>query len=547
MKRRGWIVTGALLALSLAVLLAVTALLTTERGLLFALHAAQRLAPGELSWASAEGRLIGPLTLEGLAYSDANGRYRIGRLALDWSPGRLLARRLSVHRLHLDQVDIVLPEPAAQAPTVAIEPGWSLPLELALREVRVRNLRLRRGADELVVVETFTTALSGGLEWLDIEHLHLRLDAAELRAHGRLGLGRQVASALELDWRAEPPGSAPLAAEGRLTGTWEQARLTQRFTAPVQAEAQLELRLPFSDLSWALEITLPPTALDRFRADWPAQRLGGKLQAHGTLTRAELGADLETDTAADALYPVRIEAALSAGTAAGDWRLQTLRLHQGEAQLNLSGEWQAATEQFSGHLEAQAFSWPPAGVPQLHIPTGELHLDGTPDAYRVQLEARLEGAQFPPGTLQAAGQGGREALRLERLRLETLDGVVQGQGDLAWTPQLRWDLQLSAENLDPGQYWPDWPGRLSARAHSTGADTGQGLTLSARVDQLAGTLRGYPVTGRGGVELQGDSLRLEAVRLHSGTARLELDGSLAADWALDWHLAAPQLEQLLPG
>jgi translocation and assembly module TamB len=546
MKRRGWIITVALLALPLAAVLAAAALLATERGLLFALHAAQRVAPGDLRWERVEGRLIGPLALEDVSYQDGTGVYRIGRLAFDWSPGRLLARRLSVHRLHLDDTEISLTKSAEKTPAEPSEPGWSLPLEIVLRDVQVRNLRVKSGAGEPVVIAELTTALSSGLEWVDIERLRLRLEPVEIDVSGRLGLGRQVATDLAVDWRAEPSGYTPLSGQGHLSGTWEQVRFTQRLTAPVAAQAQLDLREPFAELKWALEVALPVFKLTQIHPDWPAQQAGGKLKAGGTLAGGELVADLETDWSAQSLYPLGIELKLARGDE-GSLLVQPLTLRLGEGRLRLAGSWLPAEARFDARLDAQQLSWPPAGAARLGIPQGELLMSGTLEQYLFALSARIEGADIPAGDLQAEGRGGREALHLNRLHIATLDGVVQGQGDLAWAPQLRWDAQLSAENIDPGRQWPQWPGRLSARLHGSGADSEQGLNLTARIEKLAGELRGYPVGGSGAFVLHGETARVESVQLRSGDARLEVNGSVAAQWALDWRLQAPQLQQLMPG
>lgn len=546
MKRRGWIITGALLALPLAAVVAAAVLLATERGLHFSLHMAQRLAPGELGWTRAEGRLIGPLTVDGVSYRDAAGAYRIGRLDFDWSPGRLLARRLSVHRLHLDDIDIALADSNEDAPAQPIEPGWSLPLEIVLRDLRVRDLSVRSGAGEPVVIAEFGTALSSGLEWVDIERLVLRLAPIELSVQGRLGLGRQVATDLALGWRAEPPGYAALAGEGALSGTWEHLQLVQQLTAPIAAQAQLDLREPFAELQWALDLALPVFTLTQLHPEWPAQQVGGTLQGGGTLAGGELRAELQTDWAAPALYPLRAEVNLARGDD-GSVQLQPLALWQGEGRLRLAGSWLPGARRFEARLDAQQFRWPPAGEPQISVPQGELRAGGTLEEYLLTLAARLEGAAFPAGDIEADGRGSADALHLDRLRIAALDGVVQGQGELAWAPQLRWDAQLTAENVDPGQHWPDWPGRLSARVQSRGSDSEEGLELTARIEELAGELRGYPVGGSGAFALQGDTAQIERVQLRSGDARLEADGSVGSEWAIDWRLDAPQLQQLWPG
>jgi len=125
--------------------------------------------------------------------------------------------------------------------------------------------------------------------------------------------------------------------------------------------------------------------------------------------------------------------------------------------------------------------------------------------------------------------------------------VLQGSGQLSWAPHLQWDVQLQATDVDPGKQWPDWPGKLSLQVHSSGRDSVQGLALGVRIEQLTGVLRGYPVRGSGAITLQNGVSRIEAVQLHSGSAQLMLDGTLAEQWDLAWQLLAPDLRQLLPG
>lgn len=452
MKRRGWIALAALLALLLGMSTAATLLLTSERGLLLALQFAQRALPGELRWGAASGRLIGPLTLENVSYRDTRGEYRSARVHLDWSPGRLLARRLSVHALHLDAVEIAIADPARESDATPVEPGWTLPLELVVRDLAVNGLRVRRGAQAPIAVDSVKLAVASGLEWLDVQAFALHMPQGELRAQGRIGLGRDVASDLALDWRASPPGYAPLAAQGRIAGTWELLQIEQTFTAPQPAQLRMSIEQPFTALRWDGELTLPELALRTLQAEWPDLRISATLRAGGTL-----------------------------------------------------------------------------------------------EDYRLELAADAAGAELPPAALNATAQGDRHGLRIEALRMRALDGTIQGKGEVAWSPALRWEMRAQVEGIDPGRHWPDWPGRLSAQMNARGAHTEQRLALDARIDALAGELRGYPVRGSGALALEDGRMRLDSVRIQSGDARLAADGAVDAQWDVRWQVQAPQVRQLLPG
>ncbi len=544
-KRRTKIAVAGVVAVLLSLGLVVAGLLSTESGMNIALQLAQRAAPGSLTWQRATGRLIGPLQLEAVDYQDASGRYQIARIAFDWSPGRLLARRFSIHQLHLDDVRIALTETPPDPDPQPIVPGWRLPLELVLRDLAVNNLRIQIGNAEPLIIASLTGAASSGLEWLDIQQLQLDMAPLQVGVQGRLGLGRQMASDLALVWHMDLPGYAPVSAEGQLKGTWEESVLTQQFRTPLAAHARIEIQQPFADLHWVLELNTPVTLLTQINATWPAQQIGGTLRGSGTLASAELSADLQTDWAAPVLYPLRTELTVATGDD-GSLRVQPLLLRQGDSQLRLIGSWYAETERFTAHIEAQKFSWPLIGAAQMQIPEGELQLSGTVQDYQIKLAARLEGKDFPAADLQADGQGSQDGLRLDKVDLHTLDGVMNAQGQLAWAPQLRWDLQLDAADINPGKQWPAWPGKLSAQVRTTGSDSPQGLTLAARIAQLSGVLRGYPVSGTGAVTQQQGQTQVESVQLKSGDAQLDLNGSIAESWDLTWVLQAPDLAQLLP-
>lgn len=544
-KRPWWLLLGLILAVLFGSAAALTALLVTEGGLHLSLSLAQRFAPGELSWEQASGRLVGPLQFTNVRYLDGEADYRIKSFALEWSPGRLLARRLSVHKLHVDGVAIQLPA-SREDDSVPLEPGWELPLEIILRDVVLTDLRVRSGDAAPFELKVLRVAATTGLDWVDIETLQLRLANEQLSAQGRLGLGRDSVTDLQLRLDVTPSGTAPIKTVGRLSGTWAACVLEQQFTQPVAATARLELTEPFGALRWALDVALPVTRLDQISAALPAVRVGGRIQGSGALREAELNADLNTDWASPELYTLQLEVNVAEGDD-GSLRLQPLQLESGASRLRLSGGWHPETRDFNLLLDGKSLQWPLQGSARVQVPQAELRAVGRVDDYTVQLQGDVSGTDFPATRLTGRALGSSEGVQIEQLALATLGGAIDIAGRLDWSPQLQWDATLDARDIDPAQQWSAWPGVLAARVRSSGVATATGVDMRAQIESLNGTLRDYPVAGKGSVELQHDRLKVQALELRSGTAQLAVNGQVDATWALQWKLMAPDLGQVLPG
>ncbi|MBV5311007.1 translocation/assembly module TamB domain-containing protein, partial [Chromatium okenii] len=148
-----------------------------------------------------------------------------------------------------------------------------------------------------------------------------------------------------------------------------------------------------------------------------------------------------------------------------------------------------------------------------------------------------------------------QQLTLTALRVDALDGHFDGQATLALEPALNWTAQLTWSDLNPGVIAAEWPGRISGRLTThgqlpTAATPNSVLEITTAIEQLTGTLRGYPLNAAGAVNLHGDNVQLNAVTAKVGSSSLRIDGTIAtATTASDLVLAlnAPDLAQVLPG
>lgn len=279
--------------------------------------------------------------------------------------------------------------------------------------------------------------------------------------------------------------------------------------------------------------------------------ISASLDASGGIDHAVI--DLEAAAAQPETGALTL--ALRAQAAAQQLRIEQLTLQQpasaaelqlngtlsdplGDPVLDLRGEW-------------HGLHWPlsPAEV-QWSSPSGTLRLVGPLSAVGFNFSTSLQGIDLPEISLAGSGLASPEQIRGLQLQAEALGGQLRAQGQLGWQPAPNWQLQLDAEHLDPGRFWPQWPGQISARLQTEGQISNRAGSLQPegrlQLQSLSGQLRSQPLSGQGLVQYRDAQLQIEQLALGWGSARVQSSGQLGEQLALDWSLQIPQLAQLLP-
>ncbi len=544
----GWL-WRALLVLVLLLAVAVGLAVGTETGLRLAVRAATAVAPGELAVESVQGRLLGPLEVRGLGYREPALTVEVGRFGFDWRPSELVSARLRVLYLDLEGVRVVPGEageepPPEKAGPLAL-PEVRLPLEVVLERVEVRDARLERPG--VPPLERLLLRASAAGQRLELGELALRTPDLSVDAAGEVGLGPELPADLRLRWHWSPPGRDALAGEGRVKGPIPALRVEHAVSGAAQARLEATVEgLPGSP-RWDARVELERIEPARLAAGAPPMSISGTLASRGTPEELEATARIRVED--EALGP--LVADLRATLAGGD-RLVVERLEVGrtDAPPVLSAMADARFAQppeLRVRARWQALQWPLSGEPDVASPEGSLTAEGSVEAFRFQAETRVSAREAPETTVRLDGTGDARGARVERLRLGLLNGQISASGDVGWDPEPRWDLKVALEGIDPGARWPEWAGRIGGALASQGRVTGGAPQASVVVDAIEGELRGYPVRLRAGVDLEGTQVQVRELALGSGEARVEARGSVGEALDLTWSLAAPRLEELLPG
>jgi translocation and assembly module TamB len=140
-----------------------------------------------------------------------------------------------------------------------------------------------------------------------------------------------------------------------------------------------------------------------------------------------------------------------------------------------------------------------------------------------------------------------------QLALDHLTVVLGGELDVAgridWRPDARWNLTLTATDLEPASLAPDpseWPGFLSATLRSVGFLASGGLNIQVDLDTLSGTLRGQPLSGAGRVVYRPAALDVRGAALDWGTLGLRAEAAIDTVLAGRLSLNVPDASSVLP-
>ncbi|MFP3941582.1 MAG: hypothetical protein ACLF0P_14890, partial [Thermoanaerobaculia bacterium] len=129
-RRRLWLRRAAVVVLVVLALVAgaLLFLLATETGARWLVTRAGAFVPGELEIEALSGPVRGPLEARGVSYRTEAFELTADRVLLDWQLRDLLRRRLDVHRLLAEGVEVVShPGPEEPEEEADVLPDVDLP------------------------------------------------------------------------------------------------------------------------------------------------------------------------------------------------------------------------------------------------------------------------------------------------------------------------------------------------------------------------------------------------------------------------------------
>ncbi len=545
-KRRKlpWILLLALIFMTLAGTAAFVA--TTETGLKWMFDLAARNIPGELRVERLEGRLIDSVSAHGLRYKtkDARTTVIIDDITLEIRPVALLYEQLHITRLNitgLNYTQMKSPEPLKKLPDIR------LPFGITLDKASINKITLNL-PDSGVSYPIENITLTGRFrrQRLHIDNLDMQSPLLHATLRGTVKPQDDYPLNARILWATTPKEYSAFSGESTVKGNiLNELGATTDIVAPFKAALHGTVTGLLTEVRWQTSLELDGFSAQNVNARWPQLDVAGKIRADGDRSHANVQSTLRikqkqyaVNTHLHARYedekiqihelalslpdhPARITAQ---GTITGDLIK--------DPRLRLTGKWRSLV-------------WPLSGETVIGSEWGSYTFSGNPEKYKLTFDAVLTGKNIPPGRWMAAGEGNRNRLKLADVHGNILDGKVAGRGTFSWKPQITWDFDVSGDNLNPGQQWPQWPGRLALQAGISGRqENGQHVT-TLDLHRLNGQLRNIPLDGSAFLVVSKDGYELPQLGVTSGSANLTASGRLNDQWDLHWKLDVQDIGKAL--
>jgi translocation and assembly module TamB len=533
---------------------AAGALLYTEAPLGWGFTLLQKGLPGELSAEGLEGRLAGPIHIRGLRYKDEVGSLALAELQFDWRPGALLYNTLRISTLQLQGLEI---ETHATENNVVAEPAlpqlW-VPLALVIEDLRLEQLHIRRLGSTPLNIDL--VSLGAAMHWHTLELQRLRIESRELglesEATGSIEFRDHLPLDLQVQWSWQPTDGSPFVATGRIHGDLAQLQLQQILSSPVAMQLDATLQSLLIAPQWQAKLSLP--VLDSTRIPYPItppfSLRDTRIEAHGDLTSMRF--EGETVTTLEATGEVALQLAGKVDATTLDLERLRLTIPGSTGSLNGHGQLAFADTSYQWHGEWQELGWPLVGARSLVSERGAISISGVGLDYRLSLNAALQAIGLPDSHWQLAATGDTQGLHIERFHSALLDGTLEGEAQVAWSPQFEWQGRFDATGLNPaalGPAWSDWPGAVALSGDYRGAlseDKSTNLVMSGQLASLGGTLRQLPLGGHAKGQWRNEELVLSKLQLNWGSGRVNVAGRAGKLLELKGDITLGDLSELLP-
>ncbi|MGK2906482.1 MAG: translocation/assembly module TamB domain-containing protein [Desulfuromonadales bacterium] len=606
-----FVVASSLLAGLILTLLSVLLLIIgTENGTQFAWQRAKAFLPDTVEINAIEGRLAGPLEIRGLKIKDTGFHLELDKVELEWTPSRLLWRVLDVESIALEglrytQLETVPPKSKEESTPVKLPEEISLPLDVRLGKVSLRDFEFRSQPDNapIVIVSAILSVLADK-HGVDISSLKIESPLFTVEGRTSLTTDRNYPVKGELQWQVPVPDYPAVSGHTLLSGSLRELIITQSIAKPYDVQGRVLLRNPVENLAFEVELNVNPLQLQALNKDLPPMTV--QLAATGKGDPSDIAFNLNGWAEDPGLG--RVNAVLDGGLKSKTVTIDALKVSvPGQpARMTASGQIEIADElELDLTIDWQQLQWPLKGNPLIISPRGSVKLTGSPEklhagldvaigdtgkiegkayrenevvdftldwhdlqwplqqptvksskghitvggkinAYSLRMLANVDVPEHSDARLLLEGQGSQEALSLSRIDINMLEGKLEGKANLSWKPELKGNVDLVGRGLNPGAILKDWPGKLNFSLSAQGGIRDDLPSLQLQQVSVQGQLRGYQVALDAAGTYEENLTTLKRLAVSSGSTKLEVSGTVSDMLDVIWQVHSEDLGTLLP-
>jgi len=529
--------------LLLMLLSAVLMFLLSSSGFKWVYHhwIEDQLAPMQIK--GLDGYWWGPVHAEQIDIVTDTQSLTLNKVEIDWSPWSLLSGVVDITDVQVHKVRYHSLATSAQSGTTTIQ---ALPISLNVRHIAIKQLELARpDADSLSITDLLVSAKSRG-ERVNIDGFSGSVNNIKYQGEGTLDLNEKLDMNLSAQWNTTHEGQY-FAANATAIGNRDELLISHYLQKPTTVIVNLTLYHWLDELRWQGNIKA-----DKFNSDVIS---GHQFPFKGNLSLQASG-DLNKATGviqALGVSPDFGEIELSSEFAANEqhvsWNRLTLVTKPDNATILSTGVLTIKEHlKLDAELQWQNLKYIKEQKPLFKSTQGSVELAGDLDSLSWNASFDTSADNLPATEWVAEGryEHKQQMLSVKNLLIKSLDGRIQANGDISLSRNLPWKLSYHGNNINPGKFWSEWPGKLRFKGEANGVLT-DSPAATVTIQSLDGVLRKKQVNAHARMVLKNNRIVDADMSLKSGRARMILNGKYDVNPDFKWSLNAPAIGDLLPG
>jgi translocation and assembly module TamB len=523
-------------------------LLGTESGAQFLIAQTEKLLDHSLEIASTKGKVFGHLEFTDITFKNAEQITTVGSLVLDWNPTDLLKKHVHILEFRADDVSYDTLSITQEESTPLILPELTLPVKISIDNLSINNLHYSSTPDsEDIIVDNAGLILTWDTNGINIQKLDIAIHEASLQATGDIKPTGNYPLHLTTTLKALSPDLPAITMLGTYEGDLQNLRLKEEISGDVTADLSMILHDVISEISWQANVEIKKLSPAVF-SDIPGIIIGN-ITSKGNLNLAEVSSVLRLRDQETPELNWDLDLNVDVKDITGKLFLEIKQLILQHAETETHIELTGSTDldlNFDLSLNWQRLQWPITGDADYDSDIGEATIKGNLDDFLLNVKADLAGSQLPKGDILFSSEASTNGLHNIQLTHNLLDGMIDSQGLVEWSPTVKWDISSQGKDMNPGSEYPDWPGKIDWKLRTDGNVTEQGTYVNIFIDALGGVMRNLPVSGTGTIKVQPNDIHVDGLLFAVGSAMTSAEGHLNEKSNLQWKVDIADLSDLHP-
>ena len=348
----------------------------------------------ELTIGGVDGKLVGPGSINDIAFNSAGTSVNVDSVDYDWNPRQLFSRKLSVETLQVKGVTVRLPETKPAAGEESAEPfqlkDLKIPFILEAKDLSVEDINIYPpGADEPVVIDKILLRADGEEDAIQLLDFQVDAPLGNLQVDGTLNTSGDWPLSLDTDWAFNHEQFGQFTGSGSMIGDLKTLRVQHEIKGLVDVTIDADVFDVTGMMSWDGNVKASSDDLGEFSEGLAGIPFELDADTKGSLEKFEAQGKLSSEHAETG--PFTTDFNLSGDLEQIEFEDSTVVFEQTPAKLTYSGTVDLTSLEADLTIDWEDLAYPLITEPKTVLsPEGSLRFTGSAEKYKVQMNSKVQ-------------------------------------------------------------------------------------------------------------------------------------------------------------